>query len=168
LIDARRIAQIAIFLFGLSHSGYLIRLVATLAGYLKPGDYDLVSIVISISYAAFVLSLLFLSAGWASLVNVPGTVSSFSALARDDLLRVGVALLGLFFLVTGVSAVVAQVVVWLEARSTLGSYGPVPAHSLLDTEALIRALSGAALLFWGSNVVALIRWARTVGTRGAA
>jgi hypothetical protein len=169
LIDARRIAQIAIFIFGLTQLGALIQFGTALSFYLGPGEHDPVGLVVAVTYALFVLSLLFLSRGWASLINVPGTVSEFSELARDDLLRVGVALLGLYFLVTGVSGVVAGVVQWFNVGASPAFQHPVPVRDFLEVTAFVRGLAGAALLFWGTNVVALVQWARSLGSgKGAA
>jgi hypothetical protein len=170
VIDARRLAQIGVFLFGLSQLGALISVGLAFAAYFEPNqESHLGSLLVPLGYGAFVLSLILLSGGWASLVNVPGSVATFSQLNRDDLLRVGVALLGLYFLITGVSGVVASLVTWLQGRSLLGSYEPLSPLQLLETASLVRALAGAALVLWGTNVVAFIQWLRGLGgTRGAA
>jgi hypothetical protein len=171
LIDARRIAQIAIFVFGLSQLGGLIQLGTAFGIYLSPeaGSPRVLGLVVAATYTAFVLSLLFLSRGWASLVNVPGTVSTFRQLSRHELLQVGVALLALFFLITGVAGAVASVVEWFNAPLKAASGQRLPLGEFLNVAALLRGFAGAALLFWGTSVVNFIQWAKSLGTgRGAA
>lgn len=139
-----------------------------LSVYREPGEHNHFSLLVAGTYALFILSLLVLSRGWAALINVPGSVSSFRELSQDDGLRLGVALLGLYFLVSGVSGAVSSVVQWFYARGLAPYEHPAPVHDLLDIEAIVRALCGAALILWGANVVALIAWARSLGVRKGA
>jgi len=165
MIEARRVAQIAVFLFGLSQLGDLIRSVAAIVFLFNSDtEVDSSTVLVSAGYTAFVLTLLISPGGWAALINVPGSVSALSELARDELLQVGVHLLGLYFLITGVSGAVASAAGWLQLRQTMPGYPFSP-----EAAAFVQALAGAALLLWGSSVVALVRWLRALGSpRGAA
>ncbi len=170
MIDARRLAQIGIFLYGLSQLSSLITATLTIgASFQSEADAEAAFLFVPIGYSIFILSLLFLSGGWAALVNVPGTVSRLSEVGRDDLLRTGVPLLGLYFLISGVATVVGSAVASLYLRCAVSDFGAPPLERPGNAAAFIRAIAGAALVLWGTNVVALIQWARALGgKRGSA
>ena len=167
MIDARRLAQIGIFLLGLVHIEVIIlNGPALVRELLSEGPIETSFALVYFGQLVFVLSLLIGSAGWAKLVNVPGSVSSFSSMKRDDLLMVAIPCLGLFLLVTGVADVIGETVQWFQQRELLLGQGlgnPQEFPSQLQIVPFLRALAGIVLILWGASVVELVRWARGLG-----
>lgn len=164
-MDPKRLAQVGVFLFGLTQLPGVIFSIVVLA---TQGQADPSALAITATHALFVLSLVFVSRGWAAIVDPSGPASSLSGLYRDDLLLSAVPILGLYLLLDGVASAVGSVVEWLNYPPT-PDYGRLPLSKFVEASVVFRAVCGAILLVWGSNVVALIRWAQTVGqNRGAA
>ena len=166
MIDPKRLAQIGVFLFGLSQLPGVIFGVIALT--MQGRSLDVASLAITATHTLFVLGLVFVSRGWAALIDSSGPASSLSDLYRDDLLCTAVLILGLYLLLSGVASVVGSVVQWLTFPHPSG-YGDMRLSKFVEAAQLVRALAGAALVVWGSSIISLIRWAQTVGqNRGAA
>ena len=169
MIGARRLAQIGIFLVGILQLNEILYTGPVIVGEIfSERDTDLSFILVYAGQLVFVLTLLFGSAGWAKLVSVPGTVSDFSSISRDDLFLVAVSCLGLLLLVTGIADVVGGTVQWFQHRRFAlgpGALSPYSFPSHLEVVPVIRAALGLVLVLWGTSVVELIRWARGLGHR---
>jgi hypothetical protein len=167
VIDARKLAQIGIFLVGIFHLNAILFAGPVIVGELfSERETDLSFVLVYVGQLVFVLTLLFGSGGWAKLVSVPGTVSSFSSLSREDLFLVAVSCLGLLLLVTGIADVVGSTVEWFQQRRFAlgpGALSPYSFPSHLEVVPVIRAALGLVLVLWGTSVVELIRWARGLG-----
>ena len=165
-MEPKRFAQVGVFLFGLAQLPGVIFSIVVLAT--QGRSVDLTALLLTGTQSLFVLSLVFASRGWAAVIDLSGPSSSLSDLYRDDLLRSAIPILGLYLLLDGVASVVESVVQWLNYPTTSG-YGGLPLSKFVEARMVFRAVVGAALVVWGSSVVALVRWAQTVGqTRGAA
>jgi hypothetical protein len=130
LTDIRRLAQIGVFLLGLSQ---LPRLILDVLGLIAYADFTWEVILISAGRGLFVLSLVLASGTWAAVLDPSGSASSLADFRRDDFLRAA-----------------------------------VPVFSVVETPSVVRTVVGAALLFWGSSVFALVRWAQALGDQSGA
>src|SRR5262249_7746816 len=121
LIEIRRLAQIGVFLLGLSQLPAVILSIIALSAYADPGhDFDWVHFLISAGEAAFVLSLVFASRWWAAVLGSSGTTFTLADLRRDELLRAAVPLLGLYLLLSGVADVLGAILQWFGIRGSIG------------------------------------------------
>jgi hypothetical protein len=166
LNDIRRCAQIGVFLLGLTQLPGVVFYASSLIAYGGKVDWGMVPI-----YAGqliFVASLLFASSAWAAILGGSGTVSALRDLRRDDFLRAAVPVLGLYFLLAGVSDVLGAILRWFMVRGS-EDFRNAPVFAFVESSSVVRAVLGAALILWASNVWALIHWAQTLGEkRGAA
>jgi hypothetical protein len=163
VIEARRLAQIGVFLLGLANLPSLILGVVTFTSFGRPGgELDWPGMLVAFGHVLFVLSLLLASGAWAALVDASGSVSRLADFRYDDFLRAAVPILGLYLLLTGVADVVGSVVQWLFVRGS-GGYEGARLWDLVPSASVVRALCGAVLVGWGSSVAALIRWAQGLG-----
>lgn len=167
MVDARRLAQIAVFVVGLLYLDSLLNSLLWLAQ-MATSDYGVepAYFLLPAGHTLFVLTLIFAPGGWAKLLNVPGSVSTFAQFTQDDLVRTLGVGIGLYFLVSGVADAVGGVVSWQQARAYAldrGIGNPMEYPRYPDLAPFLRAVLGAALVLWGARIPNVLSRLRTAG-----